>query len=206
MAIETRRKRVSADQRRSSLLAAAGPMFARDGYSATRLDDIAAAANVTKPIVYRHFESKKALYLALLAKHRQDLPSFLDGGGNRASPGDRPPRRLLPEDALRAVLEDWLEYVHENQHAWLMLFRDNTGDEEIQAFRRTVTERARKVLATFIAGRPGLKIPAEQIEPMAEQLRSGLAGLALWWIDNPETPRPVIVDVAVRMSTPAAVG
>jgi hypothetical protein len=50
----------------------AGRLFARDGYAGTRLDDVAAAAHVTKPIVYRHFESKKALYLALLDKHEAD--------------------------------------------------------------------------------------------------------------------------------------
>lgn len=198
---EIKRRRVPAGKRRAEILAVAGALFARDGYAGTRLDEIAAAAHVTKPVVYRHFESKKSLYLALLEKHREDLPGFLDGGGEEVSREDLPAAAVL-----RVVLEGWLDYVIENQHAWLMLFRDNTGDEEIQAVRREVTDRARKVLAGFIAVQLGSKIPAEQIEPMAEQLRSGLAGLALWWIDHPETLKPVIVEVAVRMSAPAAAG
>jgi AcrR family transcriptional regulator len=31
---------------------------------------------VTKPILYRHFDSKRALYLALLERHRDDLGRF----------------------------------------------------------------------------------------------------------------------------------
>ena len=42
------------------MLRAADGLFAERGYAGTRLDDVAAAAGVTKPIVYRHFESKKA--------------------------------------------------------------------------------------------------------------------------------------------------
>ena len=39
------------------------------------------------------------------------------------------------DDSLEAILEIWLDYVRENSHAWLMLFRDHSGDEEIQAVR-----------------------------------------------------------------------
>jgi AcrR family transcriptional regulator len=192
---EARAQRLSADERRATITRAAGPLFARDGYAATRLDDIAAAAGVSKPIVYRHFESKKALYMSLLFKHRDDLPTFLEGIDPAAA----------SDAAVRAILERWLDYVRENQHAWVMLFRDSSGDEEIRALRREVNLRARQVLAAFIADQAGSRIPAEQVEPTAELLSSGLAGMALWWIDHPEVPKPVILEVAARMSA-AAVG
>ena len=84
-----------------------------------------------------------------------------------------------------------------------MLFRDGSGGEEIQAVRRRVSLRAREVLASFIARRSRNVIPDDQIRPTAELLVSGLAGLALWWIDNPEVPKPVLLETAVRMSEPA---
>jgi AcrR family transcriptional regulator len=90
----------------------------------------------SKPIVYRHFESKKALYLALLTKHENDLPEFFEGLDDLDE----------PDKLARAILERWLDYVHENQHAWSMLFRDGSGDEEIQTVRRRVSLRAREVL------------------------------------------------------------
>jgi AcrR family transcriptional regulator len=186
------RKRVSAGERRELVLRAAGPLFGQHGYAGTRLDDVAAAAHVTKPIVYRHFDSKKALYLALLAKHEADLPVFFRDLDLDA---EQP-----PDEILRAILEHWLDYVRENSHAWLMLFRDNSGDDEIRAYRRKVSARARDLLAAFIAAQSVVEIPPAQVEPTAELLRSGLAGLALWWIDNPAVPKDVIVEVAVRVS------
>jgi AcrR family transcriptional regulator len=178
--------RLPADQRRALILREAGRLFARHGYAGTRLDDIAAAAHVTKPVVYRHFDSKKALYVALLARHEDDLPGFVEG-----------------DAGVRPSLEHWLDYVWENQHAWVMLFRDSSGDEEIRALRRRVSRRAREVMASFVAERAGSRIPPDQVEPVAEVLRSGLAGLALWWIDHPDVPKPVVLDVAARISAGA---
>ena len=184
------RARISAADRRELVVRAAARLFATRGYGGTRLDDVAAAAGVTKPMVYRHFASKKALYMALLEKHEADLPTFLE---RPAGAGGGEPR-------VRAILELWLDYVRENQHAWLMLFRDSSGDEEIQALRQRVTRRAREVMAAFVATRAGDRIPPEQVEPTAELLRTGLAGLALWWIDHPDVPQEVVVEASVRFA------
>jgi AcrR family transcriptional regulator len=185
-----------AGERRESIARAAAGLFAQRGYAGTRLEDVAAAAQVTKPIVYRHFGSKKELYLALLAKHERDLPGFLEYMDNAPE----------PDRLVRAILERWLDYVRENQHAWSMLFRDRSGDDEIQTMRRRVSLRAREVMAAFISESSTDALPPEQVEPTAELLVSGLAGLALWWIDNPEAPKAVLVEVAARMSEPALRG
>jgi len=175
------KRRIPAAERRALILREAGRLFASHGYAGTRLEDIAAAAQVTKPIVYRHFDSKKALYMALLAKHRDDLPTFVETSAG-----------------VREILDVWLDYVRENSHAWLMLFRDTSGDEEIREARRQVNLRAREVLVGFIAERAGSRTPPAQVEPAAELLTSGLAGLALWWIDHPDVPKPVVAGVAQR--------
>ncbi len=192
----SRSRRITGDQRRELIALAAGRLFAATGYAGTRMEDVAAAAEVTKPIVYRHFGSKKELYLALLARHEADLPTFFEGW-------DQDPGHGSGEATARGILEHWLDYVRANAHAWAMLFRDSSGDEEIQAFRLRVNLTAREVMAAFIAGRAGAPMPAEQVEPTAELLTSGLAGLAMWWIDRPEVPKSVVVDVAARMSAPA---
>ena len=182
--------------RRADLLRCAGRLFGERGYSATRLDDIAAAAGVSKPVVYQHFASKKGLYLALLRKHEADLPSFLEVVGDA-------PAGLPHPEILEAILSPWFDYVRENRHAWLMLFRDSSGDDEIRTVRAAVSVRARELLAQFIAERGEPPIPAPQIAPTAELLTSGLAGLALWWIDRPEVDKAVVVEVATRMAAPA---
>jgi AcrR family transcriptional regulator len=183
-------RRIPAEERRALILRAAGRAFARDGYAGARIEDIAAAAHVTKPIVYRHFASKKVLYMELLEKHEADLPGFIEAVE---------PEGLAPGELVRAILERWFDYVRENQHAWFMLFRDRSGDEEIQALRRRVNLRAREVIAAFIAEHAAGRVPEDQVEPMAEALTNGLAGLALWWIDNPDVSKGVPVEVGTKV-------
>jgi AcrR family transcriptional regulator len=52
--------------RRAAILEAAATAFAHSGYAATSVDDVAAAAGITKLIVYRHFETKENLYRSVL--------------------------------------------------------------------------------------------------------------------------------------------
>jgi len=59
-------KRLPADRRRQQLLDVALTLFAERGYNATTMDDTAEAAGVTKPLLYQHFDSKRALYLELV--------------------------------------------------------------------------------------------------------------------------------------------
>src|SRR6202050_2958100 len=59
-------KRLPADRLRQHLLEVPLPLFAERGYNATTMDDTAEAAGVTKPLLYQHFDSKRALYLELV--------------------------------------------------------------------------------------------------------------------------------------------
>jgi AcrR family transcriptional regulator len=62
----TKRRLLRTDERQAQILAAASRAFARGGYAATSMDDVAAEAGITRIIVYRHFASKEALYRAVL--------------------------------------------------------------------------------------------------------------------------------------------
>jgi len=55
-------------ERREAILRAAAVAFARTGYAATSMEDIAGESGVTKLIVYRHFDSKEELYRAVLQR------------------------------------------------------------------------------------------------------------------------------------------
>lgn len=60
------RRLLGRDERRSQIQRAAASAFAREGFVATSIDDVAAEAGITRAIVYRHFDSKEALYRAVL--------------------------------------------------------------------------------------------------------------------------------------------
>lgn len=165
-------------------------LFGLHGYAATRLEEVATAAGVTKPMVYRHFASKKELYLALLRRHQDDLPTFI--------PSVTPDPNASLDQRLGAILDGWLDYARANSSSWLIIFRDKTGDPDIEAARTAVNDRATEVLAEFMVEvRPSL--PRVLVEPSAEFLSHGLAGVVLWWADNPGVPKAVVHAAATRM-------
>ncbi|HSI79628.1 MAG TPA: TetR/AcrR family transcriptional regulator [Solirubrobacterales bacterium] len=184
MAPTTPRKRLPVPERRALIVEAAGRLFGEHGYEATRLDEIAAAAGVTKPIVYRHFGSKRELYLALLDRHRDDLAGFV---------ASIPATGALDE-RLRSVLDLWLDYVERRSYAWKLLFRDTSGGPEIAARRRQVHARARAVLAEVIRSLAASPPPRREVEPLAELLSMGMAALVLWWLEDAAVSRQAVLD------------
>lgn len=181
--------RLPGSERRALIEAAAGRLFGERGYEGTTLDRIATAAGVTKPILYRHFSSKSALYLALLERHRADLPSFVSPELAGSS----------LEDALETILDRWFAYVAERGFAWKMLFRDTGGGPEVAAERASVHLSAQQVMVGILDAGSGGSIPREQLIPTAELVSMGMAGLALWSLDNPEADRADLVAATERM-------
>jgi AcrR family transcriptional regulator len=68
-------RRLPRAERREQILRAATEAFARSGFAATSLDDVAHEAGVTRMVVYTHFESKSALYQAVLDRMQNLLNS-----------------------------------------------------------------------------------------------------------------------------------
>jgi AcrR family transcriptional regulator len=182
--MKSTQQRLPVAERRALIVEAAGRLFGERGYEGTRLDDIAAAAGVTKPIVYRHFDSKRDLYLALLDRHREDLPGFVA----------MMPAEGTTEERLRPVLDGWLDYVEAHSYAWKMLFRDTGGGPEIAARRGEVHAEARAVLVQLIRSLADKPVPRRQHEPLAELMSMGMGALVLWWIEDAAVSRPAVLD------------
>jgi AcrR family transcriptional regulator len=190
MAEGTRRRRLPKAERRRLIEEVASRLFAEHGYAETRLEDIAAQAGVSKQLLYQHFPSKKALHLALLAKHRDELLGGL--AEEMAAQGSLVER-------LPRVLDRWFAYVEEHPYAMAMLFRDTTGDAEVQAFYRRNHAVARAANVALLRAEPELDIPEDRIEPLAELIRSATTGLALWWGEHPAVPRATLVEATVHL-------
>jgi AcrR family transcriptional regulator len=73
------RLRLPRTARREQILVAATQAFARAGFGATGLEDIAAEAGVSRVILYRHFDSKADLYRAVLDRARARLTAAAHG-------------------------------------------------------------------------------------------------------------------------------
>lgn len=183
-------RRLPSAERRSLLEEAASIVFAERGYAATSLDEVAARGGVTKPIVYRHFSSKKELHLALLARHRDELLAELARGMS----GEQELSRRI-----RAAADSWFGYVEAHPYAMRMLFRDTTGDPEIQAFHREMQGTARSAIRSLMEAEPGFEVGEKLRDALAELVRSAIVGVALWWADNRDVPRDDVASLATEM-------
>lgn len=72
-----RRKRMSGEQRRQQLIAVSAQLFAEKGYWKAGTNDIARAAGISEPTIYRHFSTKEELFCDVAAEAAQNLLSSL---------------------------------------------------------------------------------------------------------------------------------
>ena len=83
------RRRLSAEERRESILEAANEVFGEHGYEHVRIDDVAAAAGISKALIYEHFASKQELYMELMNSAALEMLGRARAGGLRARDGGR---------------------------------------------------------------------------------------------------------------------
>lgn len=179
------------EQRRSVILDAAESLFAEQGYALTRLEDVAGAADVSKQLLQRHFASKRDLMLAVLERHRDGLIGRL----STASP------MTTLDERLRQRTDAWFGYLEDHPGAANLLFFDITGDPEVVSFYTEARAVARAAVADMLRAEKGLVIPEALLVPVAEMIRAGTVGLAVWWSTNQETPRERIVQLALEVWT-----
>ena len=170
--------------------AAATRLFAERGFAATTVDDIVEAAGLTKPMLYRHFESKRELCVTLLERFRAELIA--------APLAQFTPGAPDPHAQLGAMIDAWLSHVEEHPDATRLLFTPINGDPEVERVQRELYVRQREsqvaLLREFV---PGLD-PAEA-QPLAEAIRTTLASVALWWLEHPESPREIQSRALLRL-------
>ena len=138
-------RRLTADARRRQLFDVALALFAEHGYAATTMDDIAEAAGVTKPLVYQHFESKRALYLELMDVFSRELVTDIV----KATADAQGPRQQV-ELGFAAYFELMLG----NEQAFRLLYgRDAPDDQELgEALRRVEGTLAQAIDSLIDAG------------------------------------------------------
>jgi AcrR family transcriptional regulator len=132
--------RLPAALRRRQLLDVAIAVFAQRGFHATSMTEVAEAAGVTKPVLYQHFSSKRALYLEALEDVGLRLRQEIEKATTDA-PG--------PREQVERGLDAFFGFVADEQAAFTLLFGSGTRrDEEFAAFVADV-ERS---IAQSVAG------------------------------------------------------
>ncbi|MEM9041304.1 MAG: TetR/AcrR family transcriptional regulator [Actinomycetota bacterium] len=127
--------RLTAPARREQILDVALEVFAAAGFHGASMNDVAEAAGVTKPVLYQHFDSKRALYRALLDEVGNRLLEAIAKATAEASDG-----REMTEMGFRA----YFRWVADDHDAFRLLFGPGTaGDDEFsEVIQRIHTESA----------------------------------------------------------------
>lgn len=184
-------RRLAAAERRRLIEDAATHLFAERGYVATTIDDIVASVGVTKPMLYRHFESKQNLVMTLLERHRDELAAVaLDALLESAD-------RAFVE-RLDAMLEAWFGYVETHPFVRLLL-HDSSGDREVEALVEDLHDRQRAADVALLR-ELAPHIPERELVPLGEIIRSSLAGLGLWRLDHPDSDRADVTAALRRVA------
>jgi AcrR family transcriptional regulator len=178
--------------REQLILDVAGSTFARDGYHAASMDDIAAGADVSKPMVYSYFGSKQHLYLAYVERTGRELLDRLVRAGGPA------------DDLLRARITEFLTFVEEHRDGWRVLFAEAVASwplaEEVADLRGRIAAAVRRMIEDA-----GLELGPEASDGIAHAIVGAGESLANWWLAHPAVPRDQVVDWYVGL-VQAAVG
>ncbi len=185
------RKRLSAEERRAKILDAAVSAFARDGYESTKMDGIAARAGVTKPVLYDHFASKRALFLAVLESIRDGL--IARGKAIARDDAD-------PEQKFRRSIDAFLEFVELAPNAARVLLTVPAGDPVAAKLSREVQAGASAGIAVLLAELVPGGTSSWRLQGSTEFLKEGLHAVAVWWLDNPGPTREEITEVVLDVA------
>ncbi len=118
--------RMTSFQRREQLIEVGRSLFASKGFESVSVEEIAASAKVSKPIVYEHFGGKEGLYAVVVDREMQSLTSALNDSLSASSDH---PRRIVERTALAL-----LSFIEEHTEGFQILVRDSPTTDPSSSF------------------------------------------------------------------------
>ncbi|MEU1279119.1 TetR/AcrR family transcriptional regulator [Streptomyces sp. NPDC005805] len=190
-------RRLSVEERRAQLLVAALGLFAHRPPEEVSLDDVAEAAGVSRPLVYRYFPGgKQQLYEAALRSAADRLESCF------AEPPEGP-----PTDRVARVLDRYLRFVDEHDAGFSALMR---GGSVAETSRTTaIVDEVRRAAAEQILLHLGASRPGPRLGMMVRTWIAAVEASSLIWIDEDKAPpaaelRDWLVDHLIGLLTVTA--
>lgn len=163
-------------QRREQLITIGRGLFAAKGYEAVSVEEIAAAAKVSKPIVYEHFGGKEGLYAVIVDREMQKLTSTLI---DALSAGDIHPRQIVERTALAL-----LTYIEENSEGFNVLVRDSPTTDPAGSFSSLLGDVSLRVEEILTKAFKQHKLPAKGVPYYAQMLVGMTVFTGQYWAAN----------------------
>jgi AcrR family transcriptional regulator len=163
-----------------TLLAAHG-LFAEHGYAAVKMDEIAAAVGVTKPLLYNYFGNKEQLYIACMEQAGDALTKTVaEAVADSKNPGE----------ALGAGMRAFFAFLDSDRAAWAVLF-DETLPRGGEIAERVADYRG--VIIDLVSGSLLSQLPQDrrdavriEFEALSTALLGAAEALARWWLSSEE--------------------
>ena len=132
-----KRTRMSASERREQLIAVARGLFAERGFDATSVEEVAARAQVSKPVVYEHFGGKEGLYAVVVDRESRVLHDAI----RSSLTVEHASFRELIERGAMALLD----YIDAEPDGFRILARDSSVGSSGGSFASILSDIATKV-------------------------------------------------------------
>ncbi|WP_327431704.1 TetR/AcrR family transcriptional regulator [Streptomyces sp. NBC_01236] len=169
-------RRLSVEERRSQLLEAALSLFAQRVPEEVSLDDVAEAAGVSRPLVYRYFPGgKQQLYEAALRSAAEELEHCFA----------EPPEGPLTERLSRA-LDRYLAFVDQHDAGFSALLQ---GGSVIETSRTTaIVDGVRRAAAEHILDHLAVEDPGPRLRMTVRMWITAVEAASLIWLDEDKEP------------------
>ncbi|MFI9594287.1 TetR family transcriptional regulator [Nonomuraea sp. NPDC052265] len=167
------RRRMSGRERREQLILISRTLFAEKGFDGTSIEEIAATAQVSKPVVYEHFGGKEGVYAVVVDREMQKLLGMITSALAAS-------HSLIKLERAALAL---LQYIEESSEGFRILVRDSHAASGTGTFASLISEIASQVedvLADEFVDR-GYD---PKLAPMYAQMLVGMVALTgQWWLD-----------------------
>ncbi|MER5768515.1 TetR/AcrR family transcriptional regulator [Streptomyces sp. NPDC001985] len=169
-------RRLSVEERRGQLLGAALRLFAHQAPEDVSLDDVAEAAGVSRPLVYRYFPGgKQQLYETALRSAADELRRCF--GEPQAGP---------PTERLGRVLDRYLAFVDGHDAGFSALLR---GGSVAETSRTTaIVDEVRRAAAEQILVHLGAERPGARLRMLVRTWIAAVEAASLIWLDERKQP------------------
>ncbi|MFJ4618395.1 TetR/AcrR family transcriptional regulator [Streptomyces sp. NPDC088812] len=170
------RRRMGVEERRQQLIGVALDLFARRSPDEVSIDEIAAAAGISRPLVYHYFPGKLSLYEAALKRASEDL------AGRFTEPHEGP----LGARLLR-VMHRYFDFVDEHGPGFSALMRGGpaVGSSTTNALIDSVRQAAYEQILAHLE----VTDPPARLELVVRSWISLAESTALLWLDGRRIPR-----------------
>lgn len=183
-------RRMTAAERREQLIDIARGLFAERGFDGTSIEEIAARAEVSKPVVYEHFGGKEGLYAVVVDREVRRLLEMMQQALTAGQP------RMLLEQAATALLD----YIEEAPDGFRILVRDSPVGSASGSFVSIIGDVASRVEHILAAEFKSRGFDAEAA-PMYAQMLVGMVGTTgQWWLDARKPSKEVVAAHLVNLA------